>query len=461
MLTPYVFGRTTHRAQPQDSIKRKSNSMLARRQIGASMVEFVVVAPVVLMMILGVMQTGLVFFAKSNINYATFEAARAGSVEHASLSSIRNTFTRAMVGYYGGGRNAKELAESLVKASADITPATMQVELLSPTKESFDDYASPRLSTKLGAKARVIPNNNLSALACPVDKPSCNNNPNTNHSGQTLSDANLLHIRITYGIPAAKQMPMVGKFYIKVLQGLESTTASSPETDPFKKALLAQGRIPVVVHTTLRMQSEPIENGNVSNPGPGNNGSPADPGPSTEGSGGGNTPACSGAACTEEGGGESNPSCDPAVDVDCGQKPDPCAPNVVSEDLSSDLLFDFDSSSLKPAGKTELDKLIVELNTTKTDTYRISQLFITGYADKIGDAGYNLKLSQQRAQAVADYIQQHLDAGVTVDITPEGKGELEPKTSDLVCTTANTDANKANCAPDRRVNITRVYKSFN
>lgn len=460
MLTPCIFGNVAYKACYQDSIKHKSISKLATRQIGASMVEFVVVAPVVLMMILGVMQTGMVFFAKSNTNYAAFEASRAGSVEHASLSSIRNTFTRAMVGYYGGGRNAKELATSLAKATADITPTTMKVELLSPTKESFDDYASPRLSKQLGTIARVIPNNNLSAITCPVDKPSCNNNPNNNHSGQTLSDANLLHIRITYGIPAVKQMPIVGKFYIKVLQGLYSITASSPETDPFKKALLAQGRIPVVVHTTMRMQSEPIENGNISNPGPGNNGTPTDPGPSTGGSGGENTPPCVGTACTDDGGGASNPSCDPTVDVDCGQKPDPCAPNVVSEDLSSDVLFGFDSAILKPAGKSELDKLIQELNTTKADTYRISQIFITGYADKIGDPAFNLKLSQQRAQAVEEYIQKHLDADVTVDINTEGKGELDPKTSDGVCTEVKTAENIANCAPDRRVNITRVYKTF-
>jgi hypothetical protein len=316
MLTPYSLVQhaikvcVESRARAHKSLTKRQ---LASGQIGASMVEFVVVVPVLLMMILGVVQTGLVYFAKSNVNYAAFEAARAGSVSHATQASIRDAFTRAMVGYYGGGRNASELAESLSRASADITAASMQIELLSPTKESFDDYASPRLSQKLGTQARVIPNNNLSTISCPLDKPSCNNDPNSNHSGQTLSDANLLKVRITYGIPSIKQVPMVGRFYTRVLQGLDGEVKSSAETEPFKKALLAQGRIPVVVHTTMRMQSEPIENGNVSNPGAGNNGNPVNPTPTAP-----LDPAC------QEGDPDCQPtdpkeepeeSCDPATDL--------------------------------------------------------------------------------------------------------------------------------------------------
>jgi hypothetical protein len=50
------------------------------------------------------------------------------------------------------------------------------------------------------------------------------------------------------------------------------------DTDPFKQRLLEQGRIPIVVHTTMRMQSHPYENGNISNLGPVNNGVPTPPG---------------------------------------------------------------------------------------------------------------------------------------------------------------------------------------
>jgi hypothetical protein len=268
----------------------KANQKCRRQMLGASLVEFVVVAPTLLFMILGVMQTGLVFHAKSNLNYAAYEAARTGTVSHSSPSAMMNTFKRAMVGYYGGGRTTTELAQASTKAFADITPTTTKIEILSPTKESFDDYASPKLATRLGVNTRVIPNTNIAFLQCPIDKPSCNHNPASNASGQTLQDANLLKIKITYGIPPAKQIPLVGRFYVKVLQGLnglmDETSAlhglngaitTPAETDVFKKALLAQGRIPMVVYTTMRMQSEAFENSNASSPGAGNGGTPVDP----------------------------------------------------------------------------------------------------------------------------------------------------------------------------------------
>lgn len=280
-------------------------------QRGASLVEFVVIVPTLLMMILGVIQTGLVFHAKSNVNYATFEAARAGTVEHGKVDAMRAAFTRAIVGYYGGGRNTKEIAQSTEKALADITPATMQVELLSPTKESFDDYASPRLAAQLDVKARVIPNNNLNAITCPIDRPGCNSNPQSNASGQTLSDANILRIKITYGIPAAKQIPLVGRLYVMVLRGLTDLGLAA-DADPFKQALLAQGRIPVVVHTTMRMQSAAYENGNISSPGPGNNGQPTPPETGEE-----DNPPTDNGTCPD-----SDPNCNDGGDEICNPQED-------------------------------------------------------------------------------------------------------------------------------------------
>ena len=431
------------------------------KQTGASLVEFVVVAPTLLFTMLGIVQAGMVFHAKSNLNYATFEAARAGTVSHATQASMTEAFTRAMVGYYGGGRTLTELAVATARANTDITPASLQIELRSPTKESFDDYASPHLSTKYATKARVIPNNSLSAINCPMDNTGCNHNPKTNHSGQTLSDANLLHLKITYGIPAAKQIPLVGRFYVMVLQGLTDLGIAA-ETDSFKLALLAEGRIPMVSHTTMRMQSDAFENGNVSSPGAGNDGTPTDPGTGgTEepGTGGGSEPGAGGTG-TGEGGEEGEPACDPDVDIACTPSPNACDADVISEDLSADVLFDFDSATLTAAGKAELDKLINTLNAQKSNTYRTDQVFITGYADKIGDDAYNLTLSEARAEAVKQYIQQHLNDDVDVDIDAKGKGELNPKTSPGVCTDADTTSNQASCAPDRRVNITRVNKTF-
>lgn len=263
-----------------------SSALSARRQRGASLVEFTIVAPAVMMLGLATMQAGMVFHAKSSLNYATFEAARAGSVNHARMGAITAGLQRAMVPYYGGGTTASELAQSYARVVADFATGPVRIEILSPTKESFDDYASPALAAKLGVSGRVIPNANLSFIQCPPDNTGCNSDPQTNKSGQTLADANLLKLRVTYGMPKEKQMPLVGRFYTWALSVLD---AGDP--DAFRKGLVAAGRIPIVSHTVIRMQSEPFENATmVSIPGPGNNGKPTDPGPPYGGSG--ELPSC-------------------------------------------------------------------------------------------------------------------------------------------------------------------------
>jgi hypothetical protein len=228
-----------------------------------------------LFLVLGMWQAALAYSAKSSVNYATFEAARAGSVHNASVTSINAAFQKAMLGYYGGGQTIAELAATAVKATADMTPAALRIEVLSPTQESFTDYASPELKAAMKATEPVIPNVGLDELTCPRDVPGCKNDPKTNASGQTLLDANLLKLRITYGIPEKKQMPMIGPFYTWALNKLGAGAG-----DAFKQALIEQGRIPIVSHVVVRMQSDAIRNTAMASiPGKGNDGTPADPGP--------------------------------------------------------------------------------------------------------------------------------------------------------------------------------------
>jgi hypothetical protein len=279
-------------------------------QTGATLVEFVVVVPTLLFLLMNLIQYGLLYHAKSQLNYAAFEAARAGTTSNANPAAIRTTFTRAMTGYYGGGTTTAQLAKSYAKAVADTTPANVRIEILSPTKESFDDYASPELATKLKTSSRVIPNTNLAFIKCPIDVPGCNNDPKTNASGQTLLDANLLKLRVTYGIPEKKQIPLAGRFMNWALSIL-----NSGDPDAFRQGLVAAGRIPVVTHTVMRMQSPAIENSNASNPGPGNDGKPEDPGPGPKD---GELPKCP----------VTDPSCTPGPEPECDPTtaPDGCLP---------------------------------------------------------------------------------------------------------------------------------------
>jgi outer membrane protein OmpA-like peptidoglycan-associated protein len=92
--------------------------------------------------------------------------------------------------------------------------------------------------------------------------------------------------------------------------------------------------------------------------------------------------------------------------------------------LSADVLFDFDSSELRPGedGIAELEPLLQEMQAD-------SQLSATivGHTDSIGTEQYNIGLSERRAQTVANYL---MEGGISSDrLRVEGRGESEPVAS--------------------------------
>lgn len=293
----------------------------ALQQRGASLVEFILAVPVLLLIVLGTIQAALAFHAKNNLNYAVFQAARAGSVRHAVPEAMFDALARALVPYFGGGATTVELAQRLAAVKADLSQGSARLEILSPTSRSFDDYHSPELARRFGGGRRVIPNVNILNLQCPRDRPGCPFDPASNASGQTLQDANLLALRVTYGIPASKQVPLAGRLYTSSLKLL-----GIGRGDAFVDSLLEQGRIPVFARATVRMSSEPFESAAVQLsgvPGGGSGDSGRPPGPGGPGPGGpgpGSGPDGPGGPDTP-GGFPFPPHCragDPACDPACG-----------------------------------------------------------------------------------------------------------------------------------------------
>ncbi len=81
--------------------------------------------------------------------------------------------------------------------------------------------------------------------------------------------------------------------------------------------------------------------------------------------------------------------------------------------------YDFDKATLRPKSKEILDKLIEFL--TLNDNIVIE---IRAHTDARGNDDYNLRLSQQRAQSVVDYL---IKGGITKErLQAVGKGETEP-----------------------------------
>lgn len=128
-----------------------------------------------------------------------------------------------------------------------------------------------------------------------------------------------------------------------------------------------------------------------------------------------------------------------------GSKAKP-APQIQKFTLSAETLFDTNKSTVKAQGIKALDSLYGEINKQALNTKSIE---VAGYADARGSDKYNQKLSQKRAESVANYL---VGLGLSKDVVNAvGYGEANPVTAPGACKTAS---NKSACyAPDRRVEV--------
>lgn len=88
--------------------------------------------------------------------------------------------------------------------------------------------------------------------------------------------------------------------------------------------------------------------------------------------------------------------------------------------LTSDILFDYNSSALRAASRKTLDELA-----SNFARYPDNLIVVEGHTDATGSDSYNQRLSEARAGNVADYL---IDRGVRAGaITVYGYGEARPK----------------------------------
>jgi OOP family OmpA-OmpF porin len=98
----------------------------------------------------------------------------------------------------------------------------------------------------------------------------------------------------------------------------------------------------------------------------------------------------------------------------------------VSKVTINNVEFAFDSAELSPAYKAELDSASEVLKPHRSLLRQgLETLNVVGYTDSRGSEAYNRKLSQRRAQAVADYLVQQ-DPSRAEFIRVIGRGEADP-----------------------------------
>ncbi|HZX78085.1 OmpA family protein [Lysobacter sp.] len=112
----------------------------------------------------------------------------------------------------------------------------------------------------------------------------------------------------------------------------------------------------------------------------------------------------------------------------------------ITLNMPSGITFDFDKSNLKPEFYPVLDNVARTLQ-----QYNQTVVEVAGHTDSVGTDAYNQKLSEQRANAVAGYLQSR---GLNRDrFIVVGAGESRPVASN------DTESGRAQ---NRRVEITLV-----
>ena len=87
-------------------------------------------------------------------------------------------------------------------------------------------------------------------------------------------------------------------------------------------------------------------------------------------------------------------------------------------ELAADVLFDFDKASLRPEAKPSLDKVLEVLK-----SYPKASAKIEGHTDGKGDAAYNQKLSERRAESVRSWLAGN---GASLNMSTRGWGKKKP-----------------------------------
>lgn len=188
-----------------------------RAALGQSATEFVVMAPVLLLVILGALQLGLLYRAKSVLNMATFQAARIGSMHHGREDDMAAELANGLAALHATGTTWKDLMTARDRAKAAV--------------RNRDHVHLTVVHPPEAYRAKRISNLRLRYLA--------------GADGAEARDLNLLKIEVIYCHPL--QVPLVSK----VLR-----TLLSPAFEGIERQCLDDGRMPLSSTAVVRMNTD-------------------------------------------------------------------------------------------------------------------------------------------------------------------------------------------------------------
>ena len=246
---------------------------------GQSMVEFVIIVPVLLLLIFGILQFAQIYIAKSTLDLAAYDGVRAGTLNNAKMDAIKCGIAQGLLPLYGGTDTPSQsgLVKAAVACGSDLVGppryiaafskafaavdnpqptakdpvskavdyGAMEVEILNPTTQAFADWGET-INNQL-----QIPNDRLMWRDTSVG----------NSSGETVQDANLLMIRVRYCYTLSWVFgPIVESLAFGATQALprEELYSNAPHLTPsgtFATHCYGAGGIVLSSTSTMLMQS--------------------------------------------------------------------------------------------------------------------------------------------------------------------------------------------------------------
>lgn len=226
---------------------------------GQSLVQFIIIMPLFFVLLFGLFEMTYIYRAKATLNTATFEAARAGALNHAELEDMKSALANGMLAQYvKGSTGVADIALAALEAGVleklfSLRESTITV--ISPTKAMFDKFKTKRMY-RLNDESKetlqdILPNDNLNFRFTTAEE--------FDIGGETrkinIQDANLLKIK-SYWCYELK-VPFLRSMIQSLGTGSFLGDAPSSEQQACSLVALARGTsyLAISSHAVIRMQS--------------------------------------------------------------------------------------------------------------------------------------------------------------------------------------------------------------
>lgn len=229
-------------------------------QLGQSLTEFIVIAPLFFLLIMGLFEFSYIYRAKATLNTATFEAARAGALNNADMKYAESVLVRGMLPLYMNAQTGRlALTSAYLRAEFDslmMNRFLRTVSVVSPTKAIFDAFKVKRrlklVNSLTVGDVWVIPNDGL--LSRSSHSSSVGKNMSIN-----IQDANLLKIKTVWCYEL--KVPILRELLVDFISSAVIYKTSDEQRACNRVALLTGSapRLAIVSHSTVRMQSHIID----------------------------------------------------------------------------------------------------------------------------------------------------------------------------------------------------------